>query len=164
MVSDQRAPLRAHARRVSAWAWSKVAIPKIFTLTMVFTYLFLLPGWIWGLINPPNSLEGVVGLVSMYFISVLIVVGAAVGIPAAIAGQNRVERWSTLAVLVGIGMYVVIIHILHWGSEGNRLPQASTIQALAPLLSARLFWVWRRPVAAAEEVLIPGRGDTDLDD
>lgn len=163
-MNEPRAPLSAHARRISAWAWSKVAIPKIFTLTMVFTYLFLLPGWTWGLITPPNSLEGVVGLVSIYLISVLIVAGAGIGIPAAIAGQNRVERWSVLAVLVGIGMYVVIVHILHWGSEGNRLPQASTIQALAPLLTARLIWVWRRPVAATEEVLIPTKDDHDLDD
>ena len=158
-MNERLAPVGAHFRMISAWAWRRVALPKIFTLTMVFVYLFLLPGWIMGIFDPPDTLQGMVGLVSMHLISVLIVIGALTGIPAALAGQNRVERWSIIAIFTGVGMYLTIVLIIHSLGLGNRLPQASTIMALTPILAARLYWVYRRPIAASEEVLMPHRGD-----
>lgn len=141
--------------------WAKIALPKIFTLTMVGTYLILLSGWVPGLIDPPNSLEGLIGLASIYIVSALIVIGASTGIPTAVVGQHRVERLSVLAVLAGVLMYVLMIHILHWTGEGNRIPQAQTVLALSPVLVARLVWVWRRPVASEDEALIPVKDTSD---
>lgn len=155
-MSKPRAPLGLAAK-----VWAKIAVPKIFTITMVGTYLLLLTGWGPGLVDPPNSLEGLIGLVSIYLVSALIVIGAVTGVPTAVVGQHRVEKFSVLAVLVGVLMYVLMIHILHWTGTGNRLPQAQTILALSPVLVARLVWVWRRPVAPADEVLIPVKDTSD---
>lgn len=89
----------------------------------------------------------------MYMIGLLVVAGAASGIPAAFAGVFRVERWSVIAVGTGVFMYVLIIHYLHFSETGNRLPQAQSIAALLPVLAARLHHVWGKPVGSDEETL-----------
>ncbi|GAA4923553.1 hypothetical protein [Nesterenkonia rhizosphaerae] len=139
------------------WVWGRIAHPKIVTIATLATYAWLLYGWVPGLINPPSSLEGMAGTLSMYIIGGMVVLGAGLGIPVALVGQNRVERWTVKAIIAGIAMYVVVIHLLHFGGPGNRLPQAGTIGALLGPLALRLIHVYKRPIASGEEV-IAGRG------
>lgn len=146
--------IKTFKERVLDNLWNKVAHPKLWTIAMVSIYAILIGAWIPALIKPPGSLEGVVGLASMYLIASLIIVGAVTGIPSALIARFSVERWSVVCVGVGIIMYVVIIGILHWSSEGNRLPQGGTIAALLPTMIARWVHVTRRPIGEDEEAII----------
>lgn len=136
------------------WFWSKLAHPKTWTITIICTYAILIYAWVPAVINPPNSLEGLVGLVTMYLIASLILIGCVTGIPSAIYGRFRIEKWSVLLVLSGVILYVIIIHTLHFTTEGNRLPQGGTIAALTPAFMMRLAHVIGRPVSEKHESLI----------
>ena len=143
------------------WIWGKIAHPKFWSATMVAMYIILVSAWIPALLNPPSSLEGTVGLVTMYLIASLIVVGAATGAPSAFFGRFSVERWSVVCVGLGIVLYLVVIYTLHWTTGGNRLPQGGTIGALLPGLIGRWVHVSKGSTARENEMLHKTGQDSD---
>lgn len=144
-------------RSVVDWILRKAAIPKFWTISMCATYILLFIGWVPAIINPPTTLTGVWGLIVMYMVASLVLVGSFTGVFSAFWGVFRVEKWSVLTVASGIIMYYLVVQGLHWTSEGNRLPQAQTIGALIPTFIARFVWVTSKGKADAEELLISKR-------
>lgn len=144
-------------RSLGNWIWLKAANPKMWTLAMCATYALLISGWVPAIIDPPNSLQGAVGMVIMYIIASMVVIGSVAGVGSAFWGVFKVEKWAVLAVGIGIIMYVLVVQGLHWTTEGNRLPQAQTIAALIPTFVARFVHVTRKRRADDDELLIHKR-------
>lgn len=140
--------------RLANWVWERAAIPKLWTLTICFTYILLITGWVPAIFDPPNTLSSAFGIAVMYIIASTVVIGAISGVIAAFWGIFKVEVWSVLLVGTGILMYWCVVQGLHWYTEGNRLPQAQTVLALLPTFIARFVWVLRQPEANANELFV----------
>lgn len=145
-------------RRVPRWIWARVATPKWLTIITTIGYLIALGAGGYAIINQPSSIEGAVGELTMYSISVLLVVAGIIGAPTALFGEWKIERYAALLAFVATAFYIFIVLALHIEGDGNRLLQAGEISIAGLAMFARTVWTWQRPLAPREEtVLGPGR-------
>ena len=141
-------------RRVPRWLWDKVATPKWLTIITTIGYLIALAVGGYAIINQPSSIEGAIGELAMYSISVLLVVAGIIGAPTALFGEWKAERYAALMALLATALYVAIILTLHVENDGNRLLQAGQVGVAGLAMLTRTVWTWQRPLAPREETVL----------
>ena len=141
-------------RKVPRWIWGKIATPKWLTIITTIGYLIALSTGGYAIINQPRSIEGAIGELAMYSISVLLVVAGTLGAPTALFGEWKIERYAALLAFTATAFYVLIVLALHVEGDGNRLLQAGQISVAALAMVARMAWTWRRSVAPREETVL----------
>lgn len=109
-------------RRVPRWLWDKIATPKWLTIITTIGYLIALAVGGYAMINQPSSIEGAIGELAMYSISVLLVVAGIIGAPTALWGEWKIERYAALLALLATALYVAIIRTLHIEGTGQPSP------------------------------------------
>lgn len=144
-------------RRIPRWFWSKVATPKWLTIISTIGYVVAFAAGGYAIVNQPNSLEGAIGQLSMYSISMLLVVGGFIGAPTALFGEWKLERWAAVLCALGTFIYLLLIIALHFEGSGNRLLQAGEVCIALLGITARAIYVWQRPIAPARETVL-GQG------
>ena len=75
----------------------------------------------------------------MVALAAVLAFGGTVGAIAALPGWYWLERSAVLAVSLAAGLYLALVLVLHFTTEGNRLLQAAFV--LAVLLHQPVRWV-----------------------
>lgn len=141
-------------RKVPRWLWAKIATPKWLTIITTIGYLIALGAGGYAIVNQPSSIEGAIGELAMYSISVLLVVSGALGAPTALFGEWKIERYAALLACLATVFYIAIILTLHVEGTGNRLLQAGQVSVAGLAMLSRTVWTWQRPLAPREETVL----------
>lgn len=124
--------------------WERL-VPEPRWVSSMYTvgYVIMLMTGVVTLFNPPQTLTGAVGDVSMKIVALLWIVGGVIGM---IAGQREWwegERFAVGMMLVGIIFYGWIIVSLHFTQDGSRLTQLGILAIAALFLLLRFGFIWR---------------------
>src|SRR5690625_2626892 len=107
--------------------WQKIREPRVISVAYFFLYLSLFAGGISALVDPPKSVEGHIGELSMTVLAAMLTFGGAVGAPSALFGIWWLERTAVFAIAMSALIYSGIIVALHYTGTGNRLLQLSFV-------------------------------------
>lgn len=130
--------VRTHAVfRLGRSAWLRIKEPRVLRVLFLLGYLVTLCMGVATLTNPPATIEGELGPILSVSWSLFWVVGGIAGAATVLPGWWQVERYAVAAAMFGIGIYGVVVGVLHFTSDGSRLTQ------LGALVVALLFFVIR---------------------
>lgn len=132
-------------KRIRGW-WEAI-IPEPRWVSTIYTlgYATTVGMGLVTLTNPPQTLTGAVGEVSMMLAAILWLAGGLIGM---IAGQREWwegERYALTMMLVGIIFYAWIITGLHFIADGSRLTQLGVLGLAGLFLLLRYGFIWRYP-------------------
>ena len=133
-------------------AWLKVHQPRVIAITYTAAYTVLTYAGVTALIDPPTSLEGAVGALSMGTLAALLVLGGALGAPSALLGLWWLERVAVIAVSISAGIYGGIILTLHMIGTGNRQLQLGFVLFVLLMQLIRWHRIRERPYDPARHV------------
>ena len=141
---------QAHIRRAAGVgllrrAWLKIREPRVVAVVHAITYLVLMTGGIAALIQPPTSISGEIGAVSMTLLAGMLTGGGLIGAVTVLPGWWWVERYGVALIIAACLIYGWIVTVLHALQPGNRLLQLSIIVGLAGHLVVRLIRIKERP-------------------
>ncbi|MFA5608120.1 MAG: hypothetical protein WDA07_13200 [Leucobacter sp.] len=134
--------------RIQDWFrywWLKVPDPRIISIIVGTVYLFgfFLLGGVGTLTNPPVTIIGEVGEVTMTTVGFLFLVGAVIGMIGGTLDHWELERVGVVTMGLGALVYAYIVISLHYTSTGSRLTQLAMILAGLGFLGLRLAMIWR---------------------
>ena len=125
--------------------WRKVREPRVISVAYFLLYLSLFAGGISALLDPPQSVEGHIGELSMTVLAAMLTFGGAVGAPSALFGIWWLERTAVFAIAMSALIYSGIIVALHYTGTGNRLLQLSFVGAVLIMQIIRWHRIRQRP-------------------
>lgn len=106
------------------------------------------------LLWPPRSIEGVLGSILTTGFGLFYLVGGAVALLTVFRGWWWAERGGIVAIMFGVGIYVLIVLTLHMQSAmGSRLSQYWAIVAVLPLLAYRFDDIRKYPYEPRPETV-----------
>lgn len=123
--------------RAARRTWQRIAEPRVLRVVFLLGYVITFSIGVATLVNAPRTIEGVLGPILSVSWAFFWLLGGAVGAATVLPGWWQVERYAVAATMFGFGIYGLVVGVLHFTSEGNRLPQ------LGALAIALLFWVLR---------------------
>lgn len=143
-MPESTTPAQPH---IPLWrkVWLRIHEPRAVAVVHFFTYTGLFLGGITGLIDPPSSLAGQAGEVTMWLVATMLTVGGALGAVSVLPGWWWLERYGTMLVITGITSYGGLVAVLQFTQPGNRLFQLSIITALLGHIIIRMIRIWERP-------------------
>lgn len=121
--------------------WSRLHEPRLMTAFHIAAYICIGFLGVSVILEPPNSITGSIGWLA-YLWGIFSAIG---GLTAAIAcplGKWDVEKPALILCLTGIVIYTLTAFGLHFSSDGNRVPQALALSALALHLAGRAVYIW----------------------
>lgn len=142
---------QAHVQRIDPGfgalrrLWLRIHEPRVVAIIHFFTYAVLMGGGIVALWDPPTSIAGQIGLISMLMLAGMLTIGGAIGAVAVLPGWWWVERYATMLVVTAATIYAIIIGTLQVTSTGNRLLQLSVVLGLIGHVIVRMVRIWERP-------------------
>ena len=141
---------QAHIRRAAGVgllrrAWLKIREPRVVAVVHAITYLVLMTGGIAALIQPPTSISGEIGAVSMTLLAGMLTGGGLIGLVTVLPGWWWVERYGVALIIAACLIYGWIVSVLHVVQAGNRLLQLSIVLGLVGHLIIRLIRIKERP-------------------
>src|SRR5690625_6803013 len=101
--------------------WQKIREPRVIRGAYFVLYLCRCAGGVSALLDPPKSVEGHIGELSMTVLAAMLTFGGTVGAPSALFGIWWLERTAVFAIAVSALIYSGIIVALHYTGTGNRL-------------------------------------------
>lgn len=125
--------------------WLKIREPRTVSIAMFLAYVTMLFAGITVLFDPPGTLQGLIGSVSMTSLAILLVLGGGIGSIAALPGIYWLEMHAVLSIGLASAIYLFIVLTLHFTTGGNRLLQASFVVAVMLGLFARWVRLRERP-------------------
>lgn len=117
--------------------WQRARNPHVQDAVYLTVYGLLAFGGITVLLNPPSSIEGLIGAVLTLTWGGLFVFGGVCGAVAVPPGWWWLEKIGALAIFFAAAIYAATVIYLHFSSSGNRLMQFSVIACLGLLLGLR---------------------------
>lgn len=141
---------QAHIRRGAGLsllrrAWLRIHEPRVVAIVHALTYTILACGGITALIQPPSSISGEIGAVSMTLLAGMLTAGGVIGLVTVLPGWWWVERYGVALIIAACIIYGWIISVLHVVQAGNRLLQLSIVLGLVGHLIIRLIRIKERP-------------------
>lgn len=113
----------------------KVPEPRSVPFFYAAIYAALLIAGVSVLIQPPSSIQSEIGPILSYAWGGFLATGSFIGLSAVLTPAWWLERIGILLAGSGAAVYAGIALIMHFGSEGNRIPQLMFILvALCALL------------------------------
>src|SRR5690625_586708 len=125
--------------------WQKIREPRVISVAYFLLYLGLFAGGVSALVDPPRSVEGHIGELSMTVLAAMLTFGGAVGAPSALFGIWWLERTAVFAVAMSALIYSGIIVALHYTGTGNRLLQLSFVGTVLIMPVVRWHRMRQRP-------------------
>ena len=125
--------------------WLKIKEPRTVSIAMFLSYLVMLGAGVNVLFDPPSTLQGMIGSVSMTSLAILLVLGGGIGSIASLPGTYWLEFFAVLFAELSAAIYLFIILSLHFTTSGNRLLQASFVLLVMLSFLARGVQLWERP-------------------
>lgn len=127
--------------------WGRLYEPQVISAFygLWWTVTGVLGGY--STLHPPRTIENVAGDVLMIIITLLLVVGSAIGVFSVARGAYWSERTAVAFVSLGGLGYLAMSAYLWASSEGNRGMSVWAIIAAVALTLLRLHWVNKRPYA-----------------
>lgn len=117
--------------------WLRVKEPRVLRVVFLIGYVATLFTGVATLVSPPQTIEGELGPILSVSWALFWIVGGAAGAATVLPGWWQVERYAVAAAMFGIGIYGLVVIVLHATSEGSRLTQFGV------LFTAFLFYVLR---------------------
>lgn len=127
---------------VPSWAYAsfmRIAEPRVVRLLQFGVYMAAIIGGSSSWISPPNSIEGVLGIVLTSIWAAALILGGLLGASSVLQGVWWLERAGVAFCATGLAMYAVVVFSLQVNSPGNRIPQLCVIAI--GLLSLAVRWV-----------------------
>lgn len=121
---------------ITAW-WLRIKEPRVLRVVFLLGYLVTLFTGVATLVSPPRTIEGELGPILSVSWALFWILGGAAGAATVLPGWWQVERYAAAAALFGIGIYGLVVIVLHATEEGSRLTQFGV------LTIALLFYVLR---------------------
>ena len=125
--------------------WRKVREPRVISVAYFFLYLSLFAGGVSALLDPPRTVEGHIGELSMTVLAAMLTFGGAIGAPSALFGIWWLERTAVFAIAMSALIYSGIIVALHYTGTGNRLLQLSFVGTVLIMQIIRWHRIRQRP-------------------
>lgn len=125
--------------------WLRVREPRVVSLLYFLIYAALAFGGVAALVDPPSTIQGQIGIVSMYMLAGLLTFGSIVGLVAVLPGIWWLERTAVLAIGSAAGIYGFIILGLQFAESGNRLLQLSFVVTVLLMQAVRWHRIHERP-------------------
>lgn len=125
--------------------WGKVHQPRVIAATYAVLYLVLAWGGVAALIDPPSTIEGALGDVSMTVLSALLVLAGITGTPSALVGAWWLERIAVMSVAFSASLYGFVVVVKQFTSPGNRQLQLAFIITVLLLQLVRWHRIKERP-------------------
>lgn len=126
--------------------WNSIQEPRVKKLLAACAYTAAVLVGVHTIREPPSSLQGVLGLAITTAWGVFYLAGGLLGLGSVVQGWWWLERLGIYTILIGAGLYLIVIFFLHLTSEtGNRLPQYWAIFVSVPMVAYRLTDIWKLP-------------------
>lgn len=121
-----------------AGIWESFREPRVKKLLAAAAYVCAVLAGVHTIREPPSSLQGVLGLALTTAWGLFYLAGGVLGLGTVAQGWWWLERIGIYTIIVGAGLYLLVILYLHYSSEsGNRLPQYWAIAISVPLVLYR---------------------------
>lgn len=133
--------------------WGKISEPRVISLLMFVQYVVLAVGGYAALISPPATIEGEIGVYSMYMLAGLLAFGGTVGAVTVLPGVWWLERIAVLSVAIAAFIYGGVVTWLNISQSGNRMLQLSFIAAVLILQAVRWHRIHQRPYDPARTTI-----------
>lgn len=121
---------------ITAW-WLRIKEPRVLRVVFLLGYVVTLLTGVATLVSPPRTIEGELGPILSVSWALFWILGGAAGAATVLPGWWQVERYAVAAALFGVGIYGLVVVVLHATEEGSRLTQFGV------LITAFLFYVLR---------------------
>lgn len=125
--------------------WFKIKEPRVISVLYFFIYLVMLVGGISSFIDPPATILGEMGDVTMYSLGSLLTAGGAIGSFASLPGIWWLERIAVASIGAAASLYAVIVLTLHLTQPGNRILQLSFVLSIIIMQLVRWHRIHERP-------------------
>jgi len=117
--------------------WASISEPRHLKLAYAVVYAITFGTGVVTLLDPPNSIEGVLGAALTVAWSVLLITGGFGGLLTVFPGWWWAERLSIALSLAGLGVYAIVVLSLHLTASGSRLTQLGMIALAATPFAIR---------------------------
>lgn len=143
IMPTRTAPVGLVRGWVTEW-WLRVPEPREMSVAFTFVYVAAFLTGLATLLNPPMSLSKEVGGEQvMASVGGLLIAGALIAMLGGARRYWKLERIG-LGVMTGaIGIYGLIVLILHHSSTGSRLTQLGIIVIALMCFGVRFLMIWR---------------------
>lgn len=121
---------------VRRW-WERVTEPRHVSVIYGGVYTIALLTGILTVLVPPVTIRGELGPVLTMMWAGLFVIGGAIGMCTVLNGWWAWERWGSILIITGIGIYGFVITTLHFTTEGSRLTQLGVLALAASVFVVR---------------------------
>lgn len=89
--------------------WLAIKEPRVLRLVFLVGYVVTLATGVAALLDPPRTVEGVLGPILSASWALFFVLGGAVGAATVLPGWWQVERYAVAAAMFGIGIFALVI-------------------------------------------------------
>ncbi len=127
--------------RVGRTAWLGIKEPRVIRVIFLIGYLVTIGTGVATLTNPPRTIEGELGPILSVSWSLFWIVGGLVSASTVLNGWWQLERYGVVASMFGIGIYGVVIVMLHYTAGGSRLTQLGILSIGMLFFVLRLAWI-----------------------
>lgn len=125
--------------------WARIQEPKVISVLYFLIYIVMSIGGVSALIDPPSSIAGEAGELTMLILALLLTLGGVIGSVSVLPGIWWLERIAVLSIGAGSLLYAVLVLALHVTQPGNRIMQLAFVFSIVLLQLVRWHRIHERP-------------------